>query len=397
MSNSQGPRKSPSRPLEVIDEMEAEIKELRHRAACVMDISMAGPRGQDLTVADARDRGEKLVEAINMEQAAGSQRHRRVPTFAKALVLLVVVVIDFPIIEWLCGSLLNVDWSDPLGVPLATSVAVSTLATSGAGAALYQLGRDQRQYKDHHRHIDMTIGAKVSLVGVGALLALIPLVMYYRLYPERAGGGLNSLENPQAIVLTAVMLISEWLVFWAAFRDGSPELDDLRDYTRLIQPYMNLKRSYEDRANNLEQQAEILRLRTYRPNAWRYGGVTDKSHRERSPYSAPLTRITADLVVIKNLALDTGRGRLRAPSTQIASAPTNTPGHRLAATRGCLHLNDELRRRHHGTQSSEHANEYSNPVNDSAVSTATGAGLADEPAPSDHPGHAPSHRRQCPG
>ena len=224
MSSSQAPMKSRGTPLDVIDEMEAEIRELRHRAACVMDIPVAGRRGHDLTFADAQDRGEKLVEAIDTEEAAGSQRHLRVPTFAKALVLLVVVAIDFPIIEWLCGSLLNVDWSNPLGVPLAMSIAISILATGGAGAALHQLGRDQRQYKDHHRHIDMTIGSKISLVGVGALLALIPLVMYYRLHPEKAGGGLNSLENPPALFLTAVMLISEWLVFWMAFRVSSPEL-----------------------------------------------------------------------------------------------------------------------------------------------------------------------------
>jgi hypothetical protein len=303
--------KSPGTPLDVIDEMEAKTKEMRHCAACVMDIPVTGPRGGHLTVADAQDRGQKLVEAIDTEKAAGSQRHRRVPTFLKALVLLVVVAIDFPIVEWLCGSLLNVDWSDPLDIPLAVSIAISTLATGGAGAALHQLGRAQRQYKDHHRHIDMTTSSKISLVGVGALLALIPLVMYYRLYPEQAGGGLNSLENPPALVLTAVMLISEWLVFWTAFRDGSPELDDLRHYTRLVEPYLKLKRSYEDRANNLEQRTEILRLRRYRPNTWGYLGLTDESHARGYHTSDSLARLTADRAAIKNLAPDTGGGRLR--------------------------------------------------------------------------------------
>ena len=311
MSSSQAPMNSPGTPLDVIHEMEAKINELRHCAACVMDIPVTGPRGEHLTVADAQDRGQKLVKAINTEQAAGSQRHRRVPTFAKTLILLVVVAMDFPIMEWLCGSLLNVDWSNLLDVPLAVSIAISTLAIGGAGAALHQLGRAQRHYKDHQRHIDMTTRSKISLVAVGALLALIPLVMYYRLHPERSGGGLNSLQNPPALVLTAVMLISEWLVFWTAFRDGSPELDDLWHYTRLVQPYLKLKRSYEDRVNDLEQRAEILRLHGYRPNTWGYLGVTDESHARDYHTSDPLARLTADTAAIKNLAQDIGGGRLR--------------------------------------------------------------------------------------
>lgn len=311
MSSFQAPIKNPCTSFDVIEEMEAEVKEMRHCAACVMDIPVTGPRGEHRTVANAQDRRERLLETINMAQAAGSQRHRPMHTFAKALVLLVVVTIDFPIIEWLCGSLLNVDWSDPLGIPLAISMAISILATGGAGAALHHLGRDQRQYKDHHRRIDMPTGSKISLVAVGALLALIPLVMYYRLHPERAGGGLNSLENPPALVLTAVMLISEWLVFWTAFRDGSPELDDLRHYTRLVQPYLKLKRSYEDRANHLEQRAEILRLRRYRPNAWSYLDVTDECHARGYHTSDPLARLTADTAANKNLAPDTGGGPIR--------------------------------------------------------------------------------------
>jgi len=394
MSSSQTSRISPGTPLDLIDAMEARIRELRHSAACVMYILVTSPRGQHLTVAEAQDQHQKLVETIDAEETAGSQRHRRMSTFAKSLVLLVVAAIDFPIIEWLCGSLLNVDWSNPLGVPLAMSIAISILATGTACAILYQLGRDQRQYKDHHRHIDMTTGAKIILAGVGALLALIPLVMYYRLYPEKAGG-LNSLENPPAIVLTAVMLLSEWLVFWTHFRDGSPELDRLRDYTRLIQPYLNLKRSYEDRADNLEQQAEILRLRSYRPNTWGYVGVTDKSHHERLPHSAPTGPHHGRHGCHQESRTGHQRWTHPAPSTQLESALANTPGHRLAATRGCLHLNDELRGRHHSTQSREHANGYSNPVNDGAVSTSTGARLVNESAPCDHAGHAPGHRGQC--
>jgi hypothetical protein len=43
------------------------------------------------------------------------------------------------------------------------------------------------------------------------------------------------------------VLISAWLIFWIAFRDGSPPQDYLAFYTGLAQHHLTVKRGYEQR------------------------------------------------------------------------------------------------------------------------------------------------------
>jgi hypothetical protein len=282
MSSFQAPMNVPPTSADVIDEMEAKIKVAQHRAARVMDIPVKGPRGQHLTVTIAQDRSQKLAEAIDTEEAHGSQRHRRVATIFNALVLLVVIVVDFPVMEWLSSSVFNVDWSDPLGFPLAISIVISLLATGGAAGVLHHLGHDQRQNKDHRGHLDttkLTAGSKFSLLGVGVLVVLISLVMYYRIYTEGELSGLGSLVILLAILVAVVILLTAWLVFWTAFRDGSPEQDDLMHYTGLVQQHLHLKRSYEDIVHDLKEQIELIRRRIDRMNTGAYIEVIHQSCR----------------------------------------------------------------------------------------------------------------------
>jgi hypothetical protein len=60
------------------------------------------------------------------------------------------------------------------------------------------------------------------------------------------------------------MLISAWLVFWIAFRDGSPERDDLSHYTRIVQRHLRIKRGYEDSARQLEDHVDQINLTSTR-------------------------------------------------------------------------------------------------------------------------------------
>jgi hypothetical protein len=101
----------PPTTADKIDRLTAEIERLRYRADRIMETAEKGARGQLLTVAEAQTRGEALCAAIEAEEAAGSQRHRRVHTSTRLLTLIVVVIIDFPIMLWLASSIFNVDWS----------------------------------------------------------------------------------------------------------------------------------------------------------------------------------------------------------------------------------------------------------------------------------------------
>jgi len=318
---SQSPMTLPPTPAESIDWLEAQLSTLRYHAGRVMDTPVIGPRGQQLTVTQAQQRAQQIGDAIDSQEAQGSQRHRRVSRLATALALSVVVIIDFPIMLWLAASVFNVYWADPLGLPLAISVVVSILTTGGAAAALYHLGHDQRQNKNYRRQLDtaaLTLGSKISLAAVAVLILLIALVAFYRIWTEGVLSGLDRLALLLALLVAVVMLISAWLVFWVAFRDGSPEQDDLSHYTRLVSHHLILRRSHEDEATQLEHQIELLRRCVYRTSNRILLNPPDIAldppdiaHNAQAPTPAPrwTELIQADPTAIENGAVVTGRDK----------------------------------------------------------------------------------------
>lgn len=257
----------PPTPVDSVEGLVTQIKGLRYRAERVMDTPVTGPRGQQLTLAEAQRRAQVLGDAIDTEEAHGSQRHRGVSRGVTVLVLGIVGVVDFPIMLWLVSSVFNVNWAAPGGLPLAISVVVSLLSTGGAAAALHHLGHDLRQHKNHRRQLDrrqLTTGSVVSLAAVTVLVALIAVVMFVRVWSEGVLSGLADLALVLALLVSVVMLISAWLVFWIALRDGSPEGDDLAYYTRLVQRHLRIRRGFEDSARQLEDQVELINRSTSR-------------------------------------------------------------------------------------------------------------------------------------
>lgn len=249
------------------DRMLTRIQELRYLSARIMDNHVVGPHGQNITVADAVERAEMLDGDIEMDQVRGGLRHRRVNRLTRAITLLTVTVVDLPIMLWLAGSVFNVDWSAPLGLPLVISVVVSVLATVGAATALQHLGHNQRQHKNDRRQLDwrrLSTGAKLSLVTVGVLVGLMGVVMFARVWTEGVLSGMGDLAVLMAVLVALVMAVSATLVFWTAFRDGSLEQDDLRHYSASVRPYLARKREYEDQAHELGCRYDRLRRRAER-------------------------------------------------------------------------------------------------------------------------------------
>jgi hypothetical protein len=183
---------------------------------------------------------------------------------------LTVTVVDLPIMLWLASSVFNVDWSDPIGLPLAISIVISVLATGGAATALHHLGHNQRQHKNFKRQLDwvkLSMGSKLSLVTVGLLVGLMGVVMFVRVYTEGVLSGMNDLAALMAVLVALVMVVSATLVFWTAFRDGSLEQDDLRHYSESVRPFLAAKREYEDQAHELRCQYDLLRRGSAREEA----------------------------------------------------------------------------------------------------------------------------------
>ncbi|HEX3784098.1 MAG TPA: hypothetical protein VHX38_30955 [Pseudonocardiaceae bacterium] len=243
------------------DRILAQIQERRYLAGRVLDQIVIGPHGQNLTVAEARRRASELEEQIDTAQALGNHRHRRVSRLIRWLTFIAVAVVDLPIMLWLASSVFNVDWTNPVGLPLLISVVVSVLATGGAAVALHHLGHNQRQHKNKRRQLDwaeLSVGAKANLVTVGLLVGLMGVVMFVRVDTEGVLSGLDELATLLAVLVAVVLVVSALLVFWTAFRDGSLEQEDLRHYSDSVRPHLDLKRRYEDQSEELACQYDLL-------------------------------------------------------------------------------------------------------------------------------------------
>jgi len=244
-----------------IERLNALIAEEERAAGRIMEDPVRGPRKQQMTLAGAVVKEAELANRIELEEGRGSQRHRIVGRVTKIVSLIFLVVIDFPLMLWLASSLFNVDWSDPIGLPLAVSLVVSLLGTAGAAWMLHLLGRNRREDKNDRRQMEwsaMSLGAKASVLGVGLLIALIAAVMFERVYAEAVFSGLEGLALLMAVLIAFIMLLAAALVFGTAFRDGSPEQDDLAHYSALVQAGRQRRREHEDRAARLGHERDML-------------------------------------------------------------------------------------------------------------------------------------------
>ncbi len=244
------------------DKLAEEAAGLRQDAEQVMGTWVSGPRGGLLTVAEAKTHNKALAQRINDDEAAGNLCHRLVPVRTKRILRILVVVLDFPIMLWFTSSVFNVDWDHPVGIPLLISLVVSVLATGGATIALHHLGHEQREHKTPQRQLGwakLPAESKISLIAVAILVGLIATVMFVRVYTEGLYSGLSGLAILLAILVAFVMLISASLVFWTAFRDGSPEQDDVAHYTSLILAHVTRKAKLEKHAAQIDRQIELVR------------------------------------------------------------------------------------------------------------------------------------------
>jgi hypothetical protein len=232
------------------------LKELEIRR--IPDEPVRGPRGQYMTRREARERHDFVKAKIDAAEAGGSLKHRTVTRSTKVLTLLFLAVIDFPVMLWLVSSVFNVDWAHPVGLRLVISVVLSVLATAGAAWVLYHMGHIRRDDKNDRRELDWretSVAARVSLVGVALLVSLVAVVMFVRVFTEGVLSGLSGLALLLSVLVALIMLLSAALVFFTAFRDGSPEQEDLAHYSALVHDGEKRQRRLAD---------DVIRLRMHR-------------------------------------------------------------------------------------------------------------------------------------
>ena len=159
------------------------------------------------------------------------------------------------------ASVFNVDWSAPLGLPLAISLGISLLGTAVLRGRCTTWA---------------TTGERIRTTGGSWTSPTCPQEPYpawlvsacrshHRRRDVRAGlhrgrsSGLDDLALLLAILVAFIMLLSAALVFGTSFRDGSPEQDDLAHYSRLVHDGLHRRRDHEDRAARLRHERDMLR------------------------------------------------------------------------------------------------------------------------------------------
>jgi hypothetical protein len=235
-------------------------------AAAVLTEPVLGARGQQLDVAQARERADGYRDAIEHEEAQSSQRHRRVALGARITVLLVVAIVDFPLMFAIASSVFNVSWDDPGHlVRIGISLVVAVLGTWGAAAALWHIGHDLRQHKNHRRQLDIAtvgLGGRLGLAAVAVLTLLVAAGAFYRVYTEGVFSGDPQLAALLAALVAVVLLVTACLVFATAFKDGSPERDDMSFYGRLVSRHLARRRGYLLNAADCQQAIQAIEART---------------------------------------------------------------------------------------------------------------------------------------
>lgn len=245
-----------------VEWLRSRIQQVRSQSAQIMEGHVVGPHGQNLTVREAQARADLLDGLIEMDQVRGRLRHRRTSRLTRAVALAVVFLLDLPIVLWLSVS----GFADALGTPTWLTVAAGGLlaaVTTGSGAVgLHQLGRNQRQYKNVRRQLvwtNLPAATKRVLSGVAVLASGMGTVAAARIYVDLAHtDGLVPVGWPVAGTAGTALIGSAAFLFWAAFRDGSLEQDDLRHYSECVRPFLLQKRHLDDEEYELRREYQRL-------------------------------------------------------------------------------------------------------------------------------------------
>lgn len=254
------------------DRLVSQIEEEDRNASRIPTTPIIGPRGQHMTVTDAADEVQRITTIISLgedqvDEHRNSLRHRRVPPWMKIATLIGVVVIDYPLMLWVASSVFNVNWADPWGLPLLISIVVATIATGLAAFTLHHLGREHREHKNDKGQLvwkTLSTGSRVTLIVVALLITAIAVVSFERVYSEGISSGLTGLALGLAALVAFVMMISAWLTWRNAFKDGSVLVDDLMHYSKIVKRYTEIQRDHEDKAAKLRYQLAVIQRRAQR-------------------------------------------------------------------------------------------------------------------------------------
>ena len=169
-----------------VDRLRARQAMLLERAGHRRHHLVRHPDGGHGTVTDLERYQAAQRAQIDMELAAQSRKHHRMPRWIGGIPKL-VLLLDFCLLLYFFTGITDVDWSSPLSVNLVFAVLLAAMVTTLSYGFLTFAGYRLRSYKDHSGAVEFGNLDALTWIACGASvcgIAVIASLMFIRMRTE---------------------------------------------------------------------------------------------------------------------------------------------------------------------------------------------------------------------
>lgn len=288
-----------------VDRLRARQAILLERAGHRRHHLVRHPDGGHGTVADLERYQAAQRAQIDMELAAQSRKHHRMPRWIGGIPKL-VLLLDFCLLLYFFAGITDVDWSSPLSVNLVFAVLLAAMVTTLCYGFLTFAGYRLRGYKDHSGAVEFGNLDALTWIACGASvcgIAVIASLMFIRMRTEVSyalgpQGGATVLVI--ALVLAIVSVLANFLVVAIHALDGSDQVARLNSLSAATSGPLSKARRMQAKASLIPHRITVRQRRAHRlairaiTQAGRYFAVVDEVidaahaiHQSTGPHSRP--------------------------------------------------------------------------------------------------------------
>ncbi len=180
-------RESPDLAAEAVRRRsERRSRELSIEVRAQMTQRVRHPDGGDWTVEDIVAQEAAQRREIDRQAAAGSRKHHRLKPWIRRIPVF-VLGFDFGLLFYFFTGITNVDWGDPLSLPLAFAIALAAMVTLLSYGFFAFTGGRLRSHKNdagtiHREDVD---GITTGFTGAAMIvIAILAVLMFTRIRTE---------------------------------------------------------------------------------------------------------------------------------------------------------------------------------------------------------------------
>jgi hypothetical protein len=186
------------------------------------------PSGGDCCVEDILAEERVRRSEIERDIAAGSKKHHPLPKWQRSIPKW-VLGFDFGLLLYFFSGITNVDWTNPLSLPLTFAVALAAMVTLLSYGVLSFTGHRLRSRKNDDGtifHEDVDGVTVLAFLISSVVLAVLAVLMFTRIRTEVLYSLGNQAESTALVLATAVGVVdaaANFLVISVHALDGSDQ------------------------------------------------------------------------------------------------------------------------------------------------------------------------------